>query len=201
MIRSLPLELRGRRVLLRPLATGDFEHWREVRRRCRDWLTKWEPQTIPGHPDVVEDARAFSARCIARDRERQMGSGYGFGIFVGDRFAGEINLNGVQRGAFQNAYVGYWIDKGMAGRGYTPEAAVVSFRFAFEELELHRLQVAIIPRNTPSRRVADKLGLRDEGVAVRYLEINGRWEDHVRYAITAEEWAERRDAYLKEWVF
>lgn len=200
MIRSLPLELRGRRVLLRPMMAGDFEQWREVRRRCREWLTPWEPRSTPGHPDVVEDNRAFSARCIARDRERQMGSGYGFGIFVDDRFAGEINLNGVQRGAFQNAYVGYWIDRDVAGRSYIPEATVVSFRFAFEDLELHRLQVAIIPRNRASRRVVEKLGLRDEGTALRYLEINGRWEDHVRYAITAEEWAERRDGYLKDWV-
>jgi [ribosomal protein S5]-alanine N-acetyltransferase len=48
--------------------------------------------------------------------------------------------------------------------------------------------------------VAEKLGLRDEGTALRYLEIDGVWEDHVRYAITAEEWWERRDALLKEWV-
>ena len=200
MIRQLPVELRGRRLVLRPMVPQDFEQWREVRRRCRDWLTKWEPRSSPGHPDVVEDHRAFSARCGARDRERQMGTGYGFGIFVEDRFAGEINLNGVQRGAFQNAYVGYWIDRAMAGNSYTPEAAVVAFRFAFEDLELHRLQVAIIPRNTASRRVAEKLGLRDEGTAVRYLEIDGAWEDHVRYAITSEDWSDRRDDYLKQWI-
>ena len=199
-MRAIPLELRGRRVLLRPLVPDDFEAWREVRRRCRDWLTRWEPRSSAGHSDVVENARAFAARCGARDRERQLGTGYGFGIFVGDRFAGEINLNSVQRGAFQNAYVGYWIDQALAGNSYTPEAAVVAFRFAFDEIDLHRLQVAIIPRNHASRRVAEKLGLRDEGTALRYLEINGRWEDHVRYAITAEEWQERRDSYLSDWV-
>ena len=200
MIRQLPAELRGRRVLLRSLVPQDFEQWREVRRRCQTWLTKWEPRPSPGHPDVVEDRRAFAARCGARDRERQMGSGYGFGIFVEERFVGEINLNGVQRGAFQNAYVGYWIDEACAGRGYTPEATAAVFRFAFEELGLHRLQIAVIPRNLSSRRVAMKLGLRDEGTALRYLEINGVWEDHVRYAITAEEWAERRDDYLEQWL-
>ncbi len=186
--------------MLRSLTASDFEQWREVRRRCHDWLTRWEPRAVSGYPDVVEDPRAFAARCGARDRERQMGSGFGFGIFLSGRFAGEINLNGVQRGAFQNAYVGYWIDQAVAGNSYTPEAAVVAFRFAFEDLGLHRLQVAVIPRNHASRRVAAKLGLRDEGIALRYLEINGRWEDHVRYAITAEEWSDRREAYLKEWV-
>lgn len=200
MIRALPMELVGRRVVLRPLAASDFEQWREVRRRCGEWLTKWEPQPAPGSPDVVEDSRAFAARCGARDRERQMGTGFGFGIFVDGRFAGEINLSGIQRGPFQNAYVGYWIDEALAGQSYTPEAAVVLFRFAFEELELHRVQVSIIPRNQASRRVAEKLGLREEGVAQRYLKINGVWEDHVRYAITAEDWDERRDQYAKEWL-
>lgn len=200
MIRSLPAELHGRRVTLKPLGSSDFDQWREVRRRCADWLVKWEPAPTPGAPDVVEDPRAFAARCSARDRERQMGTGFGFGIFVDGRFAGEINLSGIQRGPFQNAYVGYWIDEALAGNGYTPEAGAVLFRFAFDELDLHRVQVSIIPRNHSSRRVAEKLELRDEGTAVRYLRINGVWEDHIRYAITAEEWEERRERYAKLWL-
>jgi ribosomal-protein-alanine N-acetyltransferase len=96
--------------------------------------------------------------------------------------------------------VGYWIDEALAGRGFTPEAAAVLIRFAFEEVGLHRIQVSIIPRNAASRRVATKLLLREEGIAQRLLEINGVWEDHVCYAITVEEWeAERRSAYEAEW--
>ncbi len=190
----------GRRVMLRPLVPADFPQWREVRRRNHDWLTKWEPSRLPGQPDVVEDRQAFAVRCSARQRERQMGAGYAFGIFVEGYFAGEMNISSIQRGPFQNAYVGYWIDEARAGHGYTPESVVVVCQFAFEEIHLHRLQIAIIPRNAASRRVVDKLGIRDEGIAVRYLEINGAWEDHVRYAITAEEWWERRDALCREWV-
>ncbi|HEY8060476.1 MAG TPA: GNAT family protein, partial [Acidimicrobiales bacterium] len=67
-------------------------------------------------------------------------------------------------------------------------------------LRLHRVQIAIIPRNTASRRVVEKVKVREEGVAERYLEINGVWEDHVRYAITAEEWQQRRDDLLTEWI-
>ena len=197
------LSISGRRVLLRPLVASDFEAWREVRIRARDWLVKWEPSLPPGQPDATQDRRVFAARCGARERERQLGSGYGFGIFVGpkrDRFAGEINLSSIQRGPYQNAYVGYWIDEAAAGNSFVPEAFVVLARFAFEELGLHRLQASIIPRNAPSHRVASKVGLRNEGTALRYLEINGVWEDHVRYAITSEEWAERRDEYLRTWV-
>jgi len=190
----------GRRVLLRPLVLSDFAAWQEVRRRNVDWLTKWEAQRVAGQPDVVEDRDAYSVRCSARQRERQLGTGYGFGIFVNGEFAGEINLSAVQRGPFQSAYVGYWIDEKHAGHGYMPESVIVLSRFAFDELHLHRIQISIIPRNSASRRVVEKLGIRDEGIAVRYLEINGMWEDHVRYALTSEEWDERGDDWLRDWV-
>lgn len=190
----------GRRVLLRPLVASDFPAWREVRRANHDWLTKWEPARVPGQPDVVEDPEAFSVRCSARQRERQLGTGFGFGIFVEGQLVGEINISSVQRGPFQSAYVGYWIDERHAGRGYMPEAVVVVCRHAFEELGLHRLQIAIIPRNDPSNRVVEKLGIRFEGTALRYLEINGVWEDHNRYGITAEDWDERREELLTAWI-
>jgi len=190
----------GRRVVLRPLVVEDFPAWQEVRRRNAGWLLKWEPIRTPGAPDPVESRDAFAVRCGARQRERQLGTGYGYGIFVEGRLSGEINLNIVQRGPFQSAYVGYWIDEVCAGQGYTPEALVCLAKAAFEELHLHRIQVSIIPRNTASRRVAEKLGLRDEGTALRYLEINGVWEDHVRYAMTVEEWDERRDELMAAWI-
>ncbi|HVF74151.1 MAG TPA: GNAT family protein [Acidimicrobiales bacterium] len=200
MIRALPPVLEGRRVFLRSLGTGDFRQWQEVRRRCHDWLTKWEPAPSPGAPDVVDDPRAFAARCGARERERQLGTGYGFGVFVDGRFAGEINVSNVVRGATQGCTVGYWVDQAQAGHGYVPEALVLILRFAFEELQLHRVEIGIIPRNAASRRVVEKLAIREEGLAQRFLQINGRWEDHIRYAMTAEEWADRADDLVKEWL-
>ena len=190
----------GRRVMLRPLVLSDFAAWREVRHRCGPWLTRWEPQRLVGQPDTTQDRDAFAVRCSARQRERQLGTGYGFGVFVDGTFCGEINLSSIQRGPFQNAYVGYWIDEKWAGQGLMPEAVVVLVRFAFEELHLHRVQISIIPRNTSSRRVVEKLGLRDEGTAERYLEIDGVWEDHVRYALTSEEWDQRRDELAAAWL-
>ncbi len=198
-----PISLDGARVRLRPLSVADFAAWQALRVRSHSWLTPWEPRRPPGSPDIIRSRSAFAARCRARDRERQLGTGYGFGIFVdipGRRLCGEINLNGVQRGPFQSAYVGYWIDESCAGRGYVPEALVVMARFAFEDLHLHRLQVAIVPRNRASRRVVEKLGLRCEGTAERYLEINGVWEDHLRFAITAEEWQGRRAELVERWL-
>lgn len=192
--------LEGRRIVLRPLVSEDFAEWAEVRNANQEWLTKWEPSKPRGAPDVISDKVAFSSRCNARDRERHLGSGYGFGIFVNEQFSGEINISSIQRGPFQSCYVGYWIDHRKAGQGYTPEALVVLLQFAFEILKLHRVQVAIIPRNNSSRRVVEKLELRNEGIAEKYLEINGEWEDHIRFAMTYEEWKERRDSLLMDWV-
>src|SRR5690606_40552243 len=98
------------------------------------------------------------------------------------------------------AWVGCWMDERCGGEGYMREALVLLAKFAFEDSRLERIEVSIIPRNHRSRRVVEKLGLRNEGVAERYLEINGVWEDHVRYAMTVEEWQERRDELIRTWL-
>ena len=198
-VHATPLELNGRRVTLRTLNEGDYAEWHEVRVRCRDWLVPWEPRPR-GTPPQAEDRGSFVARCNIRERERQLGTGYGFGIFVGGRFAGEVTLSSILRGPFQSATIGYWVDEALAGRGYVPEAVVMTLHFAFEAIGLHRVEISIIPRNHASRRVVEKLGIRMEGISEGYLEIDGRWEDHVRYAVTAEEWEQRRDDLLRDWL-
>ncbi|MAU49704.1 MAG: rRNA adenine dimethylase [Actinobacteria bacterium] len=192
--------LQGRRIALRSLKKEDFIHWQEVRQQNHDWLTKWEPLRSPGQKDPAKDINVFEARCRSRQRESQLGTGWGFGIFIGDCFIGEINLNNVTRGAFQSSHVGYWISEDKAGNSYTPEALVVLMRFAFEELALHRLQISIVPRNLSSRRVMEKLNLRCEGLSEKYLEIGGTWEDHLRFAVTSEEWVRRADQLTEEWI-
>ena len=97
------------------------------------------------------------------------------------------------RGPFQSSFIGYWIDEKHAGNGYVPEGVALVIRYGFDTLGLHRLEAAIVPRNEKSRRVAEKLGLRDEGTARQFLQIRGVWEDHVRYAITSEDWHLRKD--------
>jgi len=186
--------------MLRPLTASDFAAWREVRTRNEQWLVPWEPLRSTSLPDPTRDRSAFEARCSARDRERGADHAYPFGVFVDQQLAGEININNVTRGALQGATIGYWIDQARAGNSYISEAVVVAAKFAFEELQLHRLEICIVPRNTNSRRVVEKLGLRNEGIAERYLEINGTWEDHVRYAITAEEWKARAVELTATWI-
>lgn len=197
--RTSTLELVGWRLRLKTLTEDDYDAWYSVRNRCRDWLLRWEPRPA-GAPPMAEDRASFAARCAARERERQLGGGVGFGMFAEGQLSGEITLSSIQRGPFQQAYIGYWVDEQLAGHGFAGEAVVIVLKYAFEELGLHRVEIAIVPRNGPSRRVVDKLGLREEGIAVGFLEIDGKWEDHVRYAITSEEWQERRSDLLRIWL-
>jgi len=182
----------GPRVHLRPLRANDFDAWRDVRIRSREWVEPWEPLPEPGNADPARDIDAFRARCGAWERQRHFDAAYGFGIFVhGRELVGEVSLGSVQRGPAQSAFVGYWVDREHAGQGLVPEAVVLVLGLAFDTLGLHRVEAAIVPRNTASRRVADKLGFRNEGTSAKFLQIRGTWEDHVRYALTAEDWAER----------
>lgn len=194
------LRLYGKRVLLRPLLAGDFDAYSTVRRDNQEWLLPWEPLRPAMTPDPALDRDAFTARCTTRQRERQLGHAYALGLFVDNAFAGEVNVNNLQRGALQSASIGYWIDQARAGHAYVAEGVAVALRFAFEELNLHRVEICIIPRNTRSHRVMQKLSIREEGVALRLVEIAGVWEDHVRYAITVEEWIERAPEFRREWL-
>ena len=197
---SAPLRLYGRRVMMRPLAPNDFREWSEVRQRNAQWLTVWEPSRQPHQPDPTIDRSAFTARCLQRDRDRGAGTAYQFGVFVDREVVGEVNINNVVRGALQSGTIGYWIDQRHAGNGYIAEGVVLALQFAFEQLGLHRIEICIVPRNLRSRRVIEKLGIRDEGTALRYLEINGVWEDHIRYGMTIEEWDDRRDEFVTIWL-
>lgn len=101
--------------------------------------------------------------------------------------AGGITLSHVRRGVTQAATLGYWIGAPHLRRGLMSDAIAALLPFAFETLRLHRIEAAVMPANTPSRRVLERAGFTAEGVARRYLRINGRWEDHIIHARLAED--------------
>jgi ribosomal-protein-alanine N-acetyltransferase len=193
--------LLGGQIMLRPLEPGDFLAWRAIRIESKDWLERWEPLSEPGLSDPVADADAFRGRCSAWERQRNFDTAYGFGLFLRDgTLVGEVSLGNVLRGPLQQATVGYWIGERWAGQSLVPAGVVLALRFGFDSIGLHRIEAGIVPRNTASRRVAEKLALREEGVALRLVQIRGVWEDHVRYAITIEEWRDRRIALCDQFI-
>lgn len=193
-------KLQGKRVILRPLVADDFPQWTEVRQRCRSWLLPWEPRKLPNLSDPDTDLKAFQQRCQFMRTEREAGKGYGFGVFANGQLIGEMNMSSVMGHPFYSCYVGYWIDQSRAGQNYAPEALAAVLRFGFEECLLYRIQVAIVPTNSASLRVVEKLGIPNEGLARKFLEINGTWEDHRLFAMTIEDWEQKSEALIARWL-
>jgi len=173
---------------IRPFTPADVPELTALRIANRPYTEPFEPRR---HPSFY--TAAGQAQEIALDERSWLaGSGYAFAVLdveAGDRIIGRVALANVVLGAWGNATLGYWVDEAGRGRGHATAAVRCALRFAFGEAGLHRVQPAIMPRNAPSRRVVEKAGFRHEGRALRYLEINGVWEDHDIFAITAEEFA------------
>jgi ribosomal-protein-alanine N-acetyltransferase len=144
----------------------------------------------PLRPEAFFTTAGQMENLLRAVRDRETDRGYGFGIVErGDGvMVGRVNLSNVVRGAWHNATLGYYVGREWNGRGYATEAVRQVLAFAFETARLHRVQAGAMPRNAPSVRVLEKNGFRREGLAQRYLRINGVWEDHLIFAMTSEEW-------------
>ncbi|HMB34243.1 MAG TPA: GNAT family protein, partial [Methylomirabilota bacterium] len=106
---------------------------------------------------------------------------------------GAINLNEIIRGPAQSAFLGYWIGAAHARQGYMTEALSLALRHAFGSLRLHRVEANILPVNVPSIALVRRAGFHYEGYSPGYLKIDGRWEDHERWALVADRWKRRRE--------
>ena len=186
----LPLSLRltTQRLVLRPPRTGDVGEIRRLLRHNQAHLKPWNPAPRPGEdPTSITE---ISNLVLRQRREWKTGRSFAFMLALKrdpSTLIGKVALNGVMRGAMHGAYLGYWIDVDHQGGGLCTEAIGAVLDFAFGPAELHRIQAAIMPRNARSLRVIEKLGFRREGYAERYLQIDGRWEDHILFARTREE--------------
>jgi [ribosomal protein S5]-alanine N-acetyltransferase len=181
------------RLVLRPPRPSDVPELRRLLRANADHLRPWEPSPTPGEDPT--SLTAVANRITRQRRDWKRGDSFALLLTLrerGEPIVGRINLGGVLHGAFQNAHVGYWIDREHQRRGLVSEGVIGAFAFAFGVAKLHRLQIAIMPANVASLRVMEKVGVRKEGFAERYLRIAGRWEDHVIFAVTIEDWERMR---------
>jgi [ribosomal protein S5]-alanine N-acetyltransferase len=186
---------------VRPLRLRDGTAWVEVRTRNDDWLVRWEA-TPPGfdNPRLSWNDRQsigiYTAMLRSLRRQAREGSALPFAITHEGRFCGQLTVGNVVRGAFNSAYVGYWVDEAVAGRGVMPTALALVVDHCFGPARLHRVEANIRPENVASKRVVEKLGFRDEGLHQRYLAIDGAYRDHIGYAITVEDVPE---GMLRRW--
>lgn len=179
------LEPRGHGLVLRAPQMSDYERWSKLREQSRAFLTPWEP--IWPADDLT---RAGFRRRLRRYTEDILDDrAYPFLIFREQDgvLVGAITLANVRRGIVQSGTIGYWVGEGFAGQGYMTQALRVLLPTLFGELRLHRVEAACILTNIPSMRVLEKCGFAREGIARRYLCINGVWQDHYLYGLLSED--------------
>lgn len=174
------IRLETPRLILRTLTPRDGPQLLAFDVRNREWLAPWEPLRDKAY---FSEARVLSSiRADARSVRR--GVGCRWHLFLKDEpttIVGSVALSNVVKGDFLSAHLGYRLDALATGKGLMTEALGEVVAFAFFELGLHRLEANVMPRNTASRRVLATLGFEEEGLARRYLNIAGVWEDHLHH--------------------
>ena len=179
-----PVVLKQDNLVLRPLRYRDKFSWQKIRDNNENWFKEWEA-TIP--VEFNEGQLNFFQIVSKLKQEAKEQRSLPFVMQVDKKLAGQVTVGNINLGSSRSAYIGYWIGEEFAGKGYTPLAVAMAIDYCFKNLKLHRIEIAIRPENSKSLRVAEKLGLRKEGLRPNFLHINGAWRDHVIYAIHEDE--------------
>jgi len=183
--RADPFRLVGERVFLRSPERGDYEEWATLRAASRNFLTPWEPSW----PADALSRGNYRARLARYGEDWRTDQGYNFFIFRRDEtLVGGVGLSNVRRGVAETASLGYWVGEPFARQRYMSDALPLVLDFAFDRLRLHRVEAACLPINVPSRSVLLRTGFKEEGYARAYLQIDGKWQDHLLFAILREDW-------------
>jgi ribosomal-protein-alanine N-acetyltransferase len=181
---SRPL-IRTRNLILRAPQANDYAAWAVLRMESRGFLTPWEPVWNE------DDLTRTSFRLRVKRAAREIAADEAYSLFILDgrseALLGGLTLGLVRRGVAQACTLGYWMGERHAGRGHMTEAVRGALRFAFQDLALHRVEAACLPNNAPSRRLLERVGFQQEGMARSYLRINGVWADHLLYAALASD--------------
>ena len=190
--RKNPAALEGNRVHLRLPRRADQREFIAQAKRSRGLHRGWVQA-----PDTP---RAFTAYVARYNAVAPSTRDVGFLVVrnEGGELAGAINFSEIVRGAFHSAYVGYYALAPLAGEGYMTEGFALALDFAFRRLRLHRVEANVQPGNRRSIALVERVGFVREGYSRRYVKIGGRWRDHVRYAMLAEDWRGRRGELRRE---
>jgi ribosomal-protein-alanine N-acetyltransferase len=177
--------IQGDGVYLRYPRIGDYLAWARLRGESRAFLAPWEP--VWASDELTKGA--FRRRIKRYQKEARLDSAYAFFVFRAedDMLIGGCTLSNIRRGVTQCCALGYWIGERFARQGYMHDAVRALIPFIFSTLGLHRIEAACLPGNEASRNLLQKTGFVQEGLARRYLQINGEWRDHLLFALLEED--------------
>jgi len=177
--------IRGEGLYLRYPRMADFPVWAKLRADSREFLTPWEP--IWADDELTRGA--FRRRIKRYQKETRLDSAYVFFVLreSDDALVGGCTISNVRRGVTQCCTLGYWIGSQFARQGYMTGALRALLPFVFRTLGLHRIEAACLTDNDASKNLLARVGFRQEGLARRYLLINGEWADHLLFALLKEE--------------
>jgi ribosomal-protein-alanine N-acetyltransferase len=183
----------GERVYLRVPRKSDVAAFLAAARASRRLHGSWvaAPQTPAGFA-------AYVGRFGGRRLPSRVHAGYAVLRRDDDSWVGVFNFSEIVRGAFQNAYLGYYGFRANAGKGLMKEGLGLALDAAFGPLGLHRVEVNIQPGNVRSIGLVTSMGFAQEGFSRGYLRIAGRWRDHVRFAMLSEDWRAQKSAQRKQ---
>ena len=173
------------RCYLRLPCLDDFQNWVALRKDSEDFLSQWEPERGKNFYSLA----SFKSRIRwAKKNFKERKVIHAFIFRQEDNLLiGAITVDNVRRGAAQSGSIGYWMGKPFVQKGYMFEAVKALIFYVFKKFELSRLEAATLPENQPSRKLLEKMGFKYEGVAQSYLEISGRWRNHVMYSLLRED--------------
>lgn len=178
--RKHKVNIQTERMILRLPMHGDYREWASLRSASSDFLTPWEPNWADDHLT----RKSFTSRVYWA--QRSVNNGNAVPVFMQRRedgaLLGAITLDNIRRGPAQSGTFGYWIGQNYARHGYMREAILALVHYAFTTLDLSRIEAACLPENAASRGVLEKSGFKYEGVAQSYLQIDGRWRNHVLFS-------------------
>jgi ribosomal-protein-alanine N-acetyltransferase len=178
------------RVELRPPRRADEAPFLAAAKASRQLHGSWvqPPLTAAAYASYV---RRYGSRSPKADH-----AGYLAARIEDGTLAGVFNFSQIVRGALCSAYLGYYAFAPLAGGGLMTEGFVLALDAAFRELRLHRVEVNVRPENARSIALVERIGLTREGYSRRYLKLAGRWRDHARFAMLAEDWRLRKPHLL-----
>jgi ribosomal-protein-alanine N-acetyltransferase len=174
------LRIETERMTLRLPTHADWQSWSSLREESHEFLSPWEPSWADDHLS----RKAFTNRVYWAARAQSSGTALPLFLIRRDdnRLVGAITLDNIRRGPAQSGTLGYWVGAPFARQGFMREAIRAVVHYAFAQLDLSRIEAACLPENAASRGVLESCGFKYEGVAQAYLQINGRWRNHVLYA-------------------